>query len=72
MLKQATDAGFKPDLHTYTTLIKGAVRKDDLDAAVSVYRDMLSAKVEPSAVRHACALACHTMFCHPLLRPSCL
>lgn len=47
---EARQAGFNPDLHTYSSLIKGAVKLEDLDTAGAVFRDMLADNVTPSAV----------------------
>ena len=50
LLRQAREEGFQPDVHTYSSLIKGAVKQNNLESAMSVYKDMLEARIEPSVV----------------------
>jgi pentatricopeptide repeat protein len=51
ILVEAQSDGVKADVRTYTSIIKGAVRGDQMEQALSVLRDMDAAKVLPNVVR---------------------
>lgn len=48
--ERAATQGFEPDLHTYSSLIKSAVRQNNLERALQLYDYMLKAAIEPSVV----------------------
>jgi len=50
ILVEAKGVGIKADVYTYTSIIRGAVRLEQLEEARSVLRDMDKAKVQPNVV----------------------